>query len=310
MRVTDPTAAEELTGLVFDIQRYALHDGPGIRTLVFLKGCPLHCAWCQNPESLDPRPEIGFLAVKCIECGACFDACPQDAIDLESDGRIIRDRCDRCGLCVDECVAEALSVIGEEYTVDRLLAEVERDRAFYEQSGGGVTLSGGEPLRQRRFLAALLPRLKAAGLHTAIETCGHFVWADVEALLHDVDLVYFDLKLMDRDAHKNATGVDNRVILENARRLVGEDLEVVFRCPLIPGYSATETNVQALVDFLLSLGQDRVHLLPYHSLGEGKLQRIDSPLPPLELPPLAQAEIEDIAAQFEFAGIHTVIGGS
>jgi pyruvate formate lyase activating enzyme len=298
------------SGCVVDIQRYAVHDGPGIRTVVFLKGCPLRCAWCHNPDAIDPQPHIAFTAARCIGCGACLDACPRDAIRLEDDRRIDRDRCDGCMLCVDECMTGALSQVGETYTVDRLLAQVLRDLPFYKESGGGVTLSGGEPLLQHRFAAAFLAAARRAGLHTVIETCGHVRWAHMEDVLPDVDLVYFDLKLMDAVQHRQWTGVGNEIILANAHRLVAVHPDVVFRCPLVPGCTASEENVAALIDLLSKLGQRSVHLLPYHNLGEGKLARVESSLRPLGLASLPLAITQRIADRFEAAGIHAVIGGS
>jgi pyruvate formate lyase activating enzyme len=298
------------SGCVVDIQRYAVHDGPGIRTVVFLKGCPLRCAWCHNPDAMDPRPQIAFTAARCIGCGACLDVCPRDAIRLGDDRRIDRDRCDGCMLCVDECMAAALSQVGETYTVDRLLAQVLRDLPFYEESGGGVTLSGGEPLLQHRFTAAFLAAAKGAGLHTVIETCGHARWAHMEAVLPDVDLVYFDLKLLNAARHREWTGIGNALILANARRIVAAHPGVVFRCPLVPGSTASDENVAALIDLLSELRQRSVHLLPYHNLGEGKLARVESSLRPLGLAPLPREITQHIADRFEAAGIHAVIGGS
>jgi len=297
-------------GIVCETQRYAVHDGPGIRTVVFLKGCPLHCAWCQNPEAIGAHPEIGFLRSRCIECGTCAASCRRAAITLPGDRRIDRSRCDTCGDCVEACVAEALTVVGRRYTVAELLAEVLRDRDFYIASGGGVTLSGGEPFRQRDFVAPFVRAAKDAGLHTTVETCGYFTWQAIEPLLDDIDLVYFDLKAMDPQVHRAATGVANTVILENARRVVERGNEVVFRCPLIPRVTATDDNVVAVIEFLRRHHQRLVHLLPYHPLGESKLERIDSPLRPLGLSPLDPAVTAAIASRFEAAGIHAVIGGS
>jgi len=297
-------------GIVCNTQRYAVHDGPGIRTVVFLKGCPLRCAWCQNPEAISPHPEIAFARTHCLECGVCRTVCRANAIDLAGDHRVIRSKCDACSDCVEECVAEALTLVGRAYTVPELLAEVLRDRDFYAASGGGVTLSGGEPFRQRHFTAAFLRAAKAADLHTAVETCGYFAWEPVEPLLDDIDLLYFDLKVMDPQLHRAATGVGNAVILANARRLLERGSEVVFRCPLIPGITATDTNVADVIDFLSQHHQRIAHLLPYHRLGEGKLERIDSPLPPLGAEPLRAEVIGTIAARFQNAGIHPVIGGS
>jgi len=301
---------QDVTGLVADIQRCALHDGPGIRTLVFFKGCPLRCAWCQNPESLEPRSEIGFVGTLCIHCGACHDVCTQDAIDLASAHRIARDACDGCGSCVDACMAEALSIVGKEYTVKQLLDLVQRDADFYANSGGGITLSGGEPLRQHRFLSAFLPAAKQAGLHVTVETCGHFAWAQVEPLLAYIDLVYFDIKVRASDAHRAATGVDNRVILENARRLVERGHAITFRCPLIPGHTSGEENLHGIIGLLGELGQTTVHLLPYHNLGEGKLDKVASALPRLDRSPMDPEEAESIADLFSAAGITAIIGGS
>jgi len=297
-------------GCVVDIQRYAVHDGPGIRTVVFLKGCPLRCAWCHNPEAIDPQPQIAFVPARCIGCGVCQDVCPRDAIRLGNGARVYRERCDGCMLCVDECMAAALSRVGETYTVDRLLAEVLRDLPFYEESGGGVTLSGGEPFLQQRFTAAFLAAAKRTGLHTVIETCGHVRWAQMEAVLRDVDLVYFDLKLMDDAQHRQWTGVGNELILANARRLVAVHPDVVFRCPLVPGSTASDANVARLIDLLSELRQRSVHLLPYHSLGHGKLARVGSSLRAPDVAPLPSVSIQRIAHRFEAAGIKTVIGGS
>lgn len=304
--------ARPIRGRVFEIQRYAVHDGPGIRTVVFLKGCPLRCAWCQNPESLDPRPQIGHLAVRCIGCGACAQACPENAIRLVPPGGLEMDRaaCTRCGSCVEECVADAMRRIGREQTAEEVLEAVLRDWEFYERSGGGLTLSGGEPFLQHRFTAELLRRARRAGLHTVVETCGHFRWDEVETALRDVNLVYFDLKVIDDATHRMHTGQGNRRILANARRMAASDTPVVFRCPLVPGYTATRENVSALIQLLHDLDQHVVHLLPYHPLGEGKLARLGSPLRPLGLAPMAREDAQAAASQFEAAGLRAVLGGS
>jgi len=199
---------------VFDIQRYSVHDGPGIRTLVFFKGCPLRCRWCQNPESMDRRQEIAFFANKCIGCGECANVCPQGAIVFEDDRRINRELCDRCGECAKVCYAEALTIIGKQYDVRSLLDIVERDRPFYEQSGGGVTVSGGEPTVQYEFLLEFLRAAKEAGLNTVIETCGAFAWDKFEKLLPYLDIVYFDLKIADEEEHRRLTGVGNERIAD------------------------------------------------------------------------------------------------
>jgi pyruvate formate lyase activating enzyme len=296
-RGVDDAVSDGSKGCVVDIQRYAVHDGPGIRTVVFFKGCPLRCAWCHNPDAIVPRPEIAFVAVRCIGCGACLDVCPRDAIRLGNDRRIDRDRCDACLLCVDECMSGALSQVGDTYTVVRLLAQVLRDLPFYEESGGGVTLSGGEPLLQHRFTAAFLAAAKQTGLHTVIETCGHVHWGHVEAVLRDVDLVYFDLKLMNAYWPTRAASLLFTPMLS-------------FAVPLSPAALRRTQTWRHSSTCLCELRQRSVHLLPYHDLGEGKLARVDSPLRPLRLAPLARDITQRIADRFEAAGIRTVIAGS
>jgi pyruvate formate lyase activating enzyme len=294
---------------VFDIQRYSVHDGPGIRTLVFFKGCPLRCRWCQNPESIDARIEMAFLAKKCIGCGECAKVCPKEAVVFEDGRRINRELCDRCGECADVCYAEALTVVGKQYDVRSLLEIVERDRPFYEQSGGGVTLSGGEPTMQFEFVAEFLHTAREAGLNTVIETCGAFAWNRFEKLLPYLDIIYFDLKAADMEDHRRLTGIDNERILANARKLSRSGAKVVFRIPLVPSMTATEENIAGLIDLLSELGQKEAHLLPYHKMGESKLKGIDSSLDALGLEPLTDEQIERIKGKFEAAGLKVSIGG-
>jgi pyruvate formate lyase activating enzyme len=303
-------AVENHKATIFDIQRYSVHDGPGIRTLVFFKGCPLRCRWCQNPESIDRNPEIGFFDNKCIGCGECAKVCPKDAINFEEKGRIDRELCDRCGKCAEICYAEALTVIGEQHDMQSLLDIVERDRPFYDQSGGGVTVSGGEPTVQIEFLGDFLEAAKLAGLNTVIETCGVFAWSKFEAILPHLDIIYFDLKAAENDEHKRLTGLGNERILANARRTVESEKKVIFRIPLVPHMTATEENISGLIELLKELGQDEVHLLPYHRMGESKLQRIDSSLEALCIEPLSDERIAEIRGRFEAAGLKVSIGGS
>ncbi|GAB4337491.1 MAG: glycyl-radical enzyme activating protein [Candidatus Abyssubacteria bacterium] len=299
----------EKKAVIFDIQRYSVHDGPGIRTLVFFKGCPLRCKWCQNPESIDPNPEIAFFANKCIGCGECEKACPNGAIVFEDARRIDRALCQRCGKCAEVCYAEALTVIGKSYDVPSLLQVVERDRPFYEQSGGGVTVSGGEPTLQIEFLHEFLRTAKEAGLNTVIETCGAFAWTPFKRLLPHLDIIYFDLKVIDENSHRRLTGASNKRIIANARRLVQAGANIVFRIPLVPGMTATDDNIAAVIDLLKDLEQRKVHLLPYHKMGESKLPRIASSLEPLGLAPLTDDELAAITRKFEDAGITVLIGG-
>lgn len=300
---------ENQKATIFDIQRYSVHDGPGIRTLVFFKGCPLRCRWCQNPESIDKNPEMAFFEDKCIGCGECAKVCPKGAIVFEKAERIDRELCDRCGKCAEVCYAEALTMIGREYDIRSLLDVVERDRPFYEQSGGGVTVSGGEPTVQFEFLLDFLRAAKEAGLNTVIETCGAFAWSKFETLLPHLDIIYFDLKAAEEEEHKRLTGAGNARILANARKVAKSGKKVVFRIPLVPDMTAAGDNVSGLIKLLEELEQDEVHLLPYHKMGESKLQRIDSPFETLGLEPLSDEQIAEIREQFAAAGLKVSIGG-
>ena len=268
------------TGLVFDVQRFSVHDGPGLRTTVFFKGCPLRCAWCQNPESLHASPEVSFVAERCRGTGDCLGRCPRGAIAAGAQ-RVLRDRCDGCGRCVTECAFGALELVGRRVTVAELVEQVARDRPFYDASGGGVTLSGGEPTFQLEFVTALAAALRAERISCGLQTCGAFRWETVEPHLGLFDFVFFDLKLMSPEAHRQHVGGDNRTILDNARRLQAGGTRVVFRAPMVPGYTDTEENLAAMADFLQGCGVGTLRLLGYHPMGEAKRLRVGEPIPPL-----------------------------
>lgn len=302
--------SQNQSALVFDIQRFSLHDGPGIRTLVFFKGCPLRCQWCQNPEGLFSYPEIAFYGQFCIGCGQCAKVCPEEAITFEGEERIIRERCNRCGACAEVCYAEALRVAGKRYSPQELLDEVLKDEPFYRTSGGGVTVSGGEPTLQPDVLLPFLRMCKERGLHTAIETCGYTRWEILETMLPYVDLVLYDLKAIDGQLHEQLTGRDNARIVDNLRHLVEWGMVVIPRIPLIPTKNATDENLAATAAFLAELGFTEVHLMPYHRLGESKLPRIASPLPPLSLADLTAEEKERAASHFGERGMTVVMGGA
>ncbi|BBO83845.1 glycyl-radical enzyme activating protein [Desulfosarcina ovata subsp. sediminis] len=261
-----------MEAIIGDIGRYAIHDGPGIRTTVFFKGCPMHCPWCHNPEFIRPQPEILFYADRCIGCGECVDRCPESAIDLNAPQRIDRRRCTACGECTPTCPTRALAVAGTRYGVEDLVAVLLRDRLFYDASGGGVTLSGGEPTLQMAFMARLLRRLKAEGLHTVLETGGFFPFAPFQAECLDfIDLIYFDLKISDQGRHQRITGVDNRLIWSTLAHLARWAPDrIVPRIPLIPGYTATRENLIALSGRIREMGLARPVLLPYHPFGRSK----------------------------------------
>ena len=270
--------ASKKTGRVFNIQRYSIHDGAGIRTLVFLKGCPLRCLWCSNPESQSSEPELGFIESRCVgaeTCGApCISACPIEAIRLDAQGKptIDRERCDACGMCAEACTKDALKVVGREMVVDEVMAEVEKDRAFYRRSGGGITIGGGEPLAQYRFTAELLKAAREAYMHTALETCGHAPWHHLETVLKHVDLLQFDFKHMDPLRHRELTGQSNELIIENLKRVlsVKTSEDVIIRVPVIPGCTDSVENISETAEFVAGLGFRQLELIPYHRLGVSK----------------------------------------
>ena len=277
---------EEAKGLIFDIQRFSLHDGPGIRTTVFLKGCPLSCLWCHNPESRSDRPEIVFYRAKCIGCGRCIEVCTNNAL-VSDEEHVDRTKCRVCGECVRACPSEALQMAGRVVAVSDVLAAVMRDEPFYRRSGGGVTLSGGEPLYQYEFSYSLLAALKDHGLHTAVETCGLSPWERIAGLAPLTDLFLYDIKVMDPAKHEKLCKADNSTILDNARMLSAEAVEIIFRTPIIPGLNDTPDDLRRLGEFILSLpGERKLELMPYHRIGSGKYEALglQYPLVDLEAP--------------------------
>jgi len=269
---------DETTGPVFNIQRYSIHDGAGIRTLVFLKGCPLRCLWCSNPESQKSTPELGFIQSRCVGsegCDApCVSVCPVEAIRLDGQTKplIDRDVCNTCGKCAEVCHHDALKVVGREMSVDEVMAEIEKDRPFYRRSGGGITIGGGEPLVQYRFTASLLEAAQEEYLNTAIETCGYAPWDHFEAVLRHVDLLQFDLKHMDPLRHRELTGQSNELILDNLRKVrsVKAPQDVIIRIPIVPGCTDAVENIRAAAEFAAGLGFGQIELVPYHRLGASK----------------------------------------
>jgi pyruvate formate lyase activating enzyme len=260
-------------GTVFNIQRYSLHDGPGIRTVVFLKGCPLRCEWCCNPESMELKPHLTFTPDKCLGDGRCVEACPTGA----RKGPDSRDMglCTLCGRCVEACPSGALEMLGKTMSVSDIMKEVEKDRSFYETSGGGVTVSGGEALVQWEFAVNLMKECRKNYLHVALETTGFAPWERVEKVTELCDLVLYDLKHMDSKTHEKYTGVPNDKILQNAMRLVKKKANLIFRVPLLGGINTDSDNLEAVAKFALKAGVREVHLLPYHRFGESKYGKLN-----------------------------------
>ena len=266
----------DVKGNIFEIQRFSIHDGPGIRTTVFLKGCSLRCRWCHNPESIDPKPVLSFLPDRCIGCGYCLKACRRGGHKIE-DGKHVLDRslCEVCGTCTRECYAGGLELVGREVTVGEVLDEVERDRPFYKTSGGGMTLSGGEPLVQIDFSAGLLQEAKAAGLHCCIETSGYADFSRLERLMPFVDLFLYDVKDTDNAHHLEFTGVPNAPILENLRALHARGAKVRLRLPIIPEFNDRDDHFRGVAALVKSLPNlEGVQIMPYHRLGISKLERM------------------------------------
>jgi len=306
--------ALSVTGLIFDIKRYAIHDGPGIRSTVFFKGCPLRCQWCHNPESWLRAPELAWRMHLCLDCGTCIATCQHGAIS-RVDGHPVTDsqRCVMCGECIAACPTEARQHIGRLVTVGELVDDLERDAVFYDESGGGITCSGGEPLAQPIFLEALLRSCRARGLHTTLDTTLHAPWPIIDSVAPHIDLFYADLKHMDAEAHRQYTGVGNERILANLERLAATGAEIVIRVPVVPGVNDGDANIEATGRFVASLrrrnGRPRIDLLPYHPMGREKLERLQWPkhVPLFERP--CDDHLRHIAQRLEGFGLAVHVGG-
>ena len=289
--------ANERKGLVFNLQRFSTEDGPGIRTTVFLKGCPLRCAWCHNPEGMPPHPQLLWYANRCIGARDCLKACPEKALELSREGmRIDRKLCNACGRCEEACPACALEVVGKPWSVSALVAEVKKDEAFYRNSGGGVTLGGGEPMMQAEFVIAFLERCRAEGLSTALDTSGCAPWSQYERALPFVDLILLDLKQMDPEGHRRMTGTELEPILRNAARLGKEKTPVWVRTPIIPGYTDSPENVAAVARFIAGNmpNVERYDLLAFNNLCTGQYERLGIPFALKGAPLLRRQDMEHL----------------
>jgi pyruvate formate lyase activating enzyme len=311
-REEDVKPAENTRGFVFNIQHYSIHDGPGIRTTVFTKGCPLSCVWCQNPESQSKAPQLFFTSEKCTGCGACAAVCPEKAITM-ADGKSKTNRllCKGAGKCTEVCPNEARNLMGKKMSAAEVFKDVNADAVFYQRSGGGVTISGGEPLAQPDFTLAILKLCKAAGLATALDTSGYAGWDVFKDVLPYVNAVLYDFKHLDPGAHRKLTGVSNELILENAGRIIREfpDIALIARIPVVPGCNDANENISRTARFIKEPGKPvKVYLLLYHRLGEIKYERLEKPgTHKIDLP--TEAHVAELRRLVESCGLECAIGG-
>jgi pyruvate formate lyase activating enzyme len=309
--LTNPEGAvrTDIEGCVFNIERFAIRDGPGIRTTVFLKGCPLTCLWCSNPESIAPSPQLFYIEERCTGCSRCVEACPNGANAVTSEGKAVVDRdvCQGCGKCVEVCPNKARDIAGKVMTVEEVLDEVKKDSLFYQNSGGGITASGGEPTQQPEFLWHLFAGSHRAAIQTCLDTTGLVNPDTLRWILEQTDLVLYDIKHVDPARHKEFTGVDNALILENAR-LVAAARPMIIRVPLVPGHNDSEENLTALTAFMAELGLNRIDLLPYHSLAKTKYLRLGLEYELEGLQPFEPEQVKEIKTFLESKGLEVGVG--
>lgn len=300
-----------VTGKIFAIKKYSLHDGPGIRTTVFLKGCPLNCWWCHNPEGINIEPEFIYILQKCLRCGDCIPACPQHAIQMQDlIPRTNPTLCELCGSCLEYCPTDAREIVGEDMSVDQLMQEIEDDTVFYDESGGGVTFSGGEPLLQPQFLEAALRECRRRSIHTALDTSGFAEPTVFAKLIEFVDLFLYDIKMIDEQRHRKFTGVSNKPILSNLQMLVATGKRVIVRIPLVSGINDDDENITAIAEYLIASGGiERVDLLPFHAESTEKYNRLSRNIQLKNTRPPLNGEVENIKEKLESVGLTVVIGG-
>ena len=301
--------ATSVKGIITNIQRLTIHDGPGIRTTVFLKGCPLRCVWCDNPETWHEYPEIFFYDIRCVECGRCVKACPLGIVTMDKANKIDRAKCTLCMKCVEACLYGALQKVGEEVTAEYVVDEVAKDSLFYRNSGGGVTLSGGEPLYQPVFTAEIFKLCKEKFIHTTLDTSGYASREAVRQVLKYTDLVLFDIKHMDPEKHKKYTGVSNELILENAE-FMADKVEIRIGIPLIPGFNDSEDNLKKTAEFAASIGVKWIDLMPIHKVGAQKYKFLGLEPPYSRWEKIPDEKVGEIRKLIESFGLRTTIGRS
>ncbi len=298
--------------LIFDIKPFSINDGPGIRITIFLKGCPLSCAWCHNPEGISPNLQKLYSRAKCIGCGTCVENCPVNALTLTPEGIVTRtDLCDLCGICADVCPTKAMEMSGKEISIEEVLKVIRRETVMMDASSGGVTISGGEPMMQSEFLINLLDALGREGIHRAVDTTGLSKTETLLEVAKRTDLFLYDLKMMDPERHKKFTGVTNEKILENLQKLAGSGAAINIRIPLIRGVNADEANIWQTAEFVASLAGEKklVSLLPYHNIAIHKYGKLGREYDPMEMEEPSQQEITRVIEIFSEFGLEAQVGG-
>jgi pyruvate formate lyase activating enzyme len=299
-----------ITANIFNIQKFSIHDGPGIRTTVFLKGCPLKCLWCHNPESQAIKKQILYDEDKCVLCGTCAKICPEKAIKIENNKLTTDlDKCNYCKKCEIFCIPGARQVVGKIYSVDEILNEVMKDKVFYDQSKGGVTISGGEPLLQIDFAEELLKRLKKENIHTAVDTCGAVNFDNIQRVVPYTDLFLYDIKLMDDEKHIMFTGISNKIILDNLEKLSRIHNNINIRMPIIEGVNADALHIQTTIGFIKSMNIKKVNLLPYHDIAKHKYKKLDIVYEVEKMTKPTEEKMQYFKEMFESEGYEVKIGG-
>ncbi|MGA2622860.1 MAG: glycyl-radical enzyme activating protein [Bacteroidota bacterium] len=300
-----------MTGTIFNIQRFSVNDGPGIRTTVFLKGCPLHCVWCHNPESISPEKELMLHGDRCIRCGDCVAVCEQHAVRPDDGGFVTdREKCIQCGRCLEVCYAEARVLMGKEVTADEVMTEIVKDTVFFDQSSGGATFSGGEPLLQHQFLISLLEACKGKSIHTAVDTSGYTSTDILREVSRFVDLFLYDVKTLDEAVHQTFTGISNLRILDNLRLLIDWGKNVIVRVPIIPGINDNSEELRRIGVFVGSLKNiQEIHLLPYHRSGTEKYRRLGREYPLGEVQQPSPENLTMIASELRQFVPRVIVGG-